>query len=115
MITRRGSKFLKKELKNDPAPRRVRTILKDINSRLSPESRDVASACATTNTRVLEIEMVFGGQRRLEDVGVENEPRKRQKTADDEVTHQENSICPQNMLRDISEIRREAAGKEIVE
>ena len=118
MITRRGSKFLQKELKNDPAPRRVRTILKDINNRLErqasslEESMAAASTCSTTKTLH---EMVFDGSRRLEDAGLENETRKRQKTTDDEITHQDdqNSLNPKEaILRDISEIRKEAAEKE---
>ena len=117
MITRRGSKFLQKELKNDPAPRRVRTILKDVNNRLerqvsSPESTAAASACSTTKTLH---EMVFDGLRRHKDGGVENESLKRQKTTDDETIHQDdqNSIHPKEaMLRDASEIRKEAAEKE---
>ena len=122
MITRRGSTFLQTELKHEPTPRVVRAILKDINNRLEhepqpsptapPESVVAASACSTTSTRGLEGALVVGGQKRPKDDSVGKEQRKRQKTTDDGHCVPEDIDPEKKILREICEVRKEAAERE---
>ena len=122
MITRRGSKFLKDELKKDLAPRQVRAILNNrLENEPQPQTREAqqsvevvpgfSTAIESKDMIGVEGEMVSGGRHKRTESSDANEPRKRRKTYED-VNVQDSIDSGKNILIEINKIRKEAVEKE---
>ena len=103
------------ELRNEPTPLLVRAINKDIDRQQEhePQPSSLCSApdSVATKPTTKDLKTAVDVRQRRTQASPGNEPRKRQKTTDDDVIVQD-CVHPEKDLREISEMRKEVLKKE---